>query len=136
MTFTPRNKLTVTSFNPNFEGYFCPFCGENSYKEGKIKSCHHLKFIWRERDGDSENALIYATDDVRKILSEEDVDHFQIYEVLCLEPPLEDAFTIEENFDFNNEDNNDHLIGLEEEYEFSSNQVLVLCWQYENYKIQ
>jgi hypothetical protein len=131
MTYTSRNKLTLLTLHEN---YFCPFCGENSYKEGKIKSCEHLKFIWRERDGDSENALIYATDDVRKILSEEDADHFQIYEVLCLKPPFKDAFTIEENFDFDDEENDDHLIGLKEDlekkYGFSSNQVLSLCWQH------
>ena len=100
MTTSPRNKLSIVNSKLH-ANYFCSFCGENSYNDGTIKSCIHLKYIWRERDGQSENALIYVTDDVRKYLEQEDVDHFQIWEVLCLEPPFEDTFVIEEKFGFN-----------------------------------
>jgi hypothetical protein len=97
MTFEPRNKLTLLNTHLH-ENYFCPFCGTNSYNKGKIQICDHLRFIWRDRDDDSENALIYVTDSVRKLLSEEKVDHDQIYEFLCLETPFRDSFTIEEIF--------------------------------------
>ena len=127
MTTSPRNKLSIINSELH-SNYFCPFCGENSYNEGTIKSCIHLKYIWRERDGNSENALIYVTDDVRKYLVEEDVDHFQIWEVLCLEPPFEDTFVIEENFDL--EDLYDDEPWDTDEYGFDKSQTLSIAWQY------
>ena len=127
MTTLPRNKLTIVN-SQLYENYFCPFCGENSYNKGTIKSCIHLKYIWRERDGDSENALIYVTDDVRKYLVEEDVEHFQIWEVLCLEPPFEDTFVIEENFDL--EDLYDDEPWDTDEYGFDKSQTFSIAWQY------
>ena len=127
MTSSPRNKLSIINSELH-ANYFCPFCGENSYNEGTIKSCIHLKYIWRERDGNSENALIYVTDDVRKYLVEEDVEHFQIWEVLCLEPPFEDTFVIEENFDL--EDLYDDEPWDTDEYGFDKSQTFSIAWQY------
>ena len=121
MTTSPRNNLTL---HDTLHGdYFCPFCGENSYNGGKVKSCRHLKYIWRQLDGDSENALIYVTEDVRNFLARENVDHYQMWEVLCLEPPFENCFVIEENWDSETS-----------EWEFDDDvdwntQTLAIAWQ-------
>lgn len=134
MTTSPRNNLSITNSQLH-ANYFCPFCGENSYNEGTIKSCTHLKYIWRERDGNSENALIYVTDDVRKYLAEEGVDHFQIWEVLCLEPPFEDTFVIEQNFDLEDIYPDQEYLYTDDLWDkdkhgFRKSQVLSVAWQY------